>query len=117
VFAEQLTELPPISTETLMRYYSDLEIELLIEEITQAAHEAIEQAASEAVKAALLTSLEREVAIMREVQRWRLEAEANYLAFNEVKRAGRKNTMLAALIGIVSGLVIGTAGTLIIGGR
>jgi hypothetical protein len=117
VFAEQLTELPPISTETLMRYYSDLEIELLIEEITQAAHEAIEQAASEAAKAALLSSLEREVAIMRDVQRWRLEAEANYLAFNEAKRTGRKNTMLGVLIGIVSGLVIGTAGTLIIGGR
>jgi hypothetical protein len=34
-----------------------------------------------------------------------------------VKKAGRKNVLLAALIGIVSGLVIGTAGTLIIGGR
>jgi hypothetical protein len=100
-----------------MRYYSDLEIELLIEEITQAAHKAIEQAASEAAKAALLSSLEREVAIMREAQRWRLEAEADYLAISEAKRAGRKNTLLAALIGIVSGLVIGTAGTLIIGGR
>jgi hypothetical protein len=54
---------------------------------------------------------------MREVQRWRLEAEANYQAINEAKKAGRKNTLLAALIGIFGGLALGVGGTLIIGGR
>ncbi len=75
VFAEPPTEQPPISTENLTRYYSDSEIETLIEEITEAAHEAIEQAASEAAKAAMLESLERETAALREVQRLRLEKE------------------------------------------
>jgi hypothetical protein len=96
-----------------MRYYSDLEIELLIEEITEAAYEAIEQAASEAAKAAALAALDREIALMREAQRLRREAEILSHEIVQGKKTARKNI----LIGILGGLVTGVAGTLIIGGR
>ena len=114
VFAEQPMEQQPNSTDELTRYYSDLEIDLLIEEIREAAHEAIEQAAGEAARAAFLTSLEREAAAIREAQRWRQEAELRQLALVELKKAGRKNTFLAVAIGIFGGLALGISGTLAI---
>ncbi len=101
VFAEPPTEQPPISTENLTRYYSDSEIETLIEEITEAAHEAIEQAASEAAKAAMLESFERETAALREVQRLRMEKE-------NAKKAGFRNTIIAGVICLFSGLATGS---------
>ena len=101
-------------TESGMRYWSDLEIDLLIEEISEAAYEAMEQAASEAARAAILASLEREAAALRELGhqqaealRWRVEAELQQQAAIQARQAGRKNTLLAALIGIFGGLVIG----------
>jgi hypothetical protein len=90
-----------------MRYYSDLEVDLLIEELTKAALEAIEQAASEAARAAILASLERETAALREAQRWRVEAELRQQAITEAKQAGRKNTLLGVLFGVLGGLVLG----------
>jgi len=107
-----------------MRYYSDSEIDLLIDEIAQAAHEAIEQAAGEAARAAFLQSMEREAAAMREAAnqqtealQWRMEAERQQMEIQAARRAGRKNTMLAASIGILGGLVVGVAGTLALGSR
>jgi hypothetical protein len=103
--------------------WSDLEIDCpaelatLIEEISEAAYEASEQAASEAARAAMLASLDREVAALREAQRWRMEAENNYQEIQAVKQAGRKNTLLGVVLGILGGLVVGVGGTLIIGGR
>jgi hypothetical protein len=107
-----------------MRFYSDLEVDLLIEEITLAALEAIEQAASEAARAAILASLERETYAIREAWqqqaealRWRLEADLQRQAVTQAKQAGRKNTLLAAVIGILGGLALGVGGTIYIGGR
>ena len=100
-----------------MRFWSDLEVELLIDEISDAALEAIEQAAGEAAKAAVLTMLEREAAALREAQRWRLESEMLSQEITQTKRTGRKNTVIGVLIGIFGGLVVGVTGTLIIGGR
>jgi hypothetical protein len=100
-----------------MRFYSDSEVDLLIEEISSIALEAIERAATEAAKAAALAAIEREAAAMREAERWRRQAEINLLEIQAVRSAGRKNFLLAALLGTLGGLVIGTAGTLIIGGR
>jgi len=100
-----------------MRFWSDLEVELLIDEISEAALEAIEQAAGEAARAAVLAMLEREAAALRESQHWRLEAEMNLQAIQAAKQAGRKNTVLAVLIGVLGGLAVGVGGTLIIGGR
>jgi hypothetical protein len=96
-----------------MRFYSDLEVDLLIEELTEAALQAIEQAASEAARAAILASLERETAALREAQRLRVEAE--WLTQN--LRQARKNTVLGVVIGILGGLLVGSTATLIIGRR
>jgi len=79
---------------------------LLIDEITEAALEAIEQAAGEAARAAVISMVEREAAMLRENQRLRLEAEAM-----------RRNRLLIGVFSFVGGLVTGVAGTLIIGGR
>ena len=100
-----------------MRYYSDLEIDLLIEEIREAAHEAIEQAAGEAARAAFIESLERETAALREAQRWRLEAQNNLLAIKATRKNGRKNIFIATVAGILGGIAVGVAGTLILGSR
>jgi len=97
-----------------MRYYSDLEIELLIDEISEAALEAIKQAAGEAAKATALSMLEREAAALREAQRWRIQAEAYSLEITAVRSNGRKNTVIGVLIGILGGLAVGIGGTLII---
>ena len=79
---------------------------MLIEEITEAALEAIEQAAAEAARAATLAALERETAAIREAQRWRLEAE-------NVRRTGNKNAFLVGAIFFLGGLAFGVGGTLL----
>jgi len=97
-------------------------VELLIDEISIAAYEAIEQAASEAARVAILASLERETAALREAAfqqaeafRWRMEAELRLFAISEAKKTGRRNTILATAIGVAGGLVVG--GILGFGGR
>ena len=100
--------------ENETRRYSDLEIDLLIDDISEIAIEAIEQAAGEAAKAAALAMLEREAAALREAARWRLEAEALAHEITATKRAGRKNTVLGVVIGILGGLAVGVGGTLAI---
>ena len=117
ISAEPLTEPPLNLTESGMKLYSDSEVDILIGEISEAAYEAIEQAASEAARAAILANLEREAAVLRELQRWRLEAELRQQALMEAKITGRKNTFLAAAFGIFGGLALGVTGTIIIGGR
>jgi hypothetical protein len=87
--------------------YTDLEIYLLIEELTEIALEAIEQAASEVARAAILSMLEREVAALREAERWRREAVLNLQEIEAAKQAGRKNTLLGILFGILGGLAVG----------
>src|SRR5215469_9448392 len=75
MFAEPQTEQQPNLTEREMKRYSDLEVDLLIDEISEAAYEAIEQAAGEAARAAALALLEREAAAMREAARQQAEAQ------------------------------------------
>jgi hypothetical protein len=50
-------------------------VDTLIEDLTEAAHEAIEQAAAEAAKAAAMASLERESAAIRETSLLQAEAQ------------------------------------------
>ena len=107
MFAEPLTELPQSSSENETRYYTDLEIELLIDDLTIAALEAIEQAAGEAARAAFLQSLEREAEVLRENQRLRNEAEI-------LKKAGVKNNVLIGVICFIGGLAVGITGTILI---
>jgi len=80
---------------------------LLIDDLTEAAKEAIENAAAEAARAAFLESIEREAAAYREGQQWRLEAEAHLQALKHTKKAGVKNIILAVVIGVLGGLIVG----------
>jgi len=107
MFAEPLTELPQSLSENETRYYTDLEIDLLIDDLTAAALEAIEQAAGEAARAAFLQSLEREAEIIRENQRLRNEAEI-------LKNVGIRNNVLIGVICFVGGLAVGITGTILI---
>jgi len=91
--------------ESGTKFYTDLEVELLINEISEAALEAIEQAAGEAAKAATLASIEREAEVLHEAQRWRLEAEA-------VKNSKIKTAVLTGIITFLSGF---TTGIILIG--
>ena len=119
VYAEPLTEQQQNSSESGTRLYSDSEVECLaeldrlIDEISEAAIEAIEQASAEAARAAMLASLEREAAALREAAhqqaealRWRMEAET-------AKQQGIKNAVIAGVICFLSGFA---TGALIIGG-
>jgi lipopolysaccharide biosynthesis regulator YciM len=110
VYGQQQTEQAQNLIENSAKYYCDLEVEMLISEITEAAREAIEQAAGEAARAALLASLEREAIALREAQWWRNETE-------ELRNTGFKNKLFFGAICFIGGLVAGVAGTLIIGGR
>jgi len=83
-----------------MKFWSDLEVELLIDEISEAALEAIEQAAGEAARAAVLSMLEREAAALRQAQMLRIEAE-------QMRKTGVRNAVITGLVCFVGGLVIG----------
>ncbi|MDR0442118.1 MAG: ABC transporter permease [Treponema sp.] len=72
----------------------------MIEEISEAAYEAIEQAASEGARAAMLASLDREVAVLQEAKRLRMEADT-------AKKAGIKNAVITGVICFLSGFVTG----------
>jgi len=100
-----------------MKYYSDLEINTLIEELTEAAHGAIEMAAGEAAKAAVLSVIEREAAALHEAERWRIQAEINAMAIINAKKAGKKNAVIAGAVCLFGGLAVGIGSSLIIGGR
>jgi len=106
------------------RLYSEYEIELLIDVLTEAAHEEIQKAAAEAAKEAVLSVIEREAAAMREATlqqaealRWRLEMERQMKAVKDAKRAGIKNAIIAGVVCLFGGLVIGISGTIYLGGR
>jgi len=124
VYAEPLTVQPPNLTESGTRLYSEYEIDLLIDALTEAAHEEIQKAAAEAAKEAVLSVIEREAAAMREATlqqaeaiRWQLEAERQMKAVTEAKKVGIKNAIIAGAACLFGGLVVGIGGTLIIGGR
>jgi hypothetical protein len=119
MFAEQPMEQPPNLSESGTRLYSDLEVnclaelDLLIDEISEAALEAIEQAAGEAAKAAVLSVVEREAAAMMEAAyqqaqaaQWRTQAEINAMAVTQAKKAGVKNAIIAGVVCLLGGLVI-----------
>jgi hypothetical protein len=93
-----------------MKRYSELEVDTLIEDLTVAAHEAIEQAAAEAARAAALASLERELAAVTEAQR--LHGENSRLKQSRVKTA-----IVTGVICFFGGLAVGAGTTAILMGR
>jgi class 3 adenylate cyclase len=90
-----------------MRFYNDLEIDLLIEEIREAAHEAIEQAAGEAARAAFIESVERKAKALQAAEHWQMEAQKNLQAVKELRKARVKNILLAGLICFFGGFAVG----------
>jgi len=90
-----------------MRYYSDSEVQTLIDELTEAALQSIEQAAGEAARAAFLQSLERESEALRETQKYKKEAEIT-------RQTGIRNNFIVGVICFISGLVVGTTATILI---
>ncbi|MDR2924216.1 MAG: ABC transporter permease [Treponema sp.] len=101
-------------SESGTRLYSDLEVDLLIDEISEAALEAIEQAAGEAAKSAVLSVIEREALLLQakalalhEAEKWRTQAEINAMAVTQAKKAGTKNAVITGVICFLSGFVTG----------
>jgi hypothetical protein len=84
-------------------------VDTLIDDISEAAKEAIEQAAAEAAKAAALASLEREAAAIREAQR--LQGENSRLRQSRVKTA-----VVTGVICFFGGLAIGAGGIALLQG-
>jgi hypothetical protein len=82
------------------KFYSEGEVQGMIEELTETATEAIETAAAEAAKAAALASLEREAAALAEAQRWERE-------YRGARRAGVKAAVITGVICLLSGFVAG----------
>jgi hypothetical protein len=80
-----------------------LDLNTLIEDLTGAAHEAIEQAAAEAARASALASLDREMAAMAETQR--LHSENSRLRQSRVKTA-----VVTGIICFFGGLAVGAGG-------
>jgi hypothetical protein len=109
VYGEPPTMQETTSSESGMRLYSDSEIDVLIEDLTMAAHEAIERAAGEAARAAALAALERELAAVSEAQR--LQGENSRL-----KQSGVRAAVVTGVICFLSGFAIGTGGVLILQG-
>jgi hypothetical protein len=81
-------------------FYTESEVDTLIEDLTGAAHEAIEKAAVEAARAAALASLEREAAAIRKAQR--LQGENSRLKQSRVKTA-----IITGVICFFGGLALG----------
>ena len=107
MYAEQPTMPQPTLSEGVMNYYSDSEIDWLINEISSIVIESIDQAAAEAARATALASIEREAATLREAERWRREAEANLQTIRQIRRVGLKNALITGLACFAGGLVLG----------
>jgi hypothetical protein len=84
-------------------------VDTLIEDLTVAAHEAIEQAAAEAARAAALASLEREMKAAAEAQR--LQGENSRL-----KRSRVKTALVTGAVCFFGGLAAGAGGIAILQG-
>ena len=107
VYGGQQTMQSTNLSESGTRFYTDLEVDLLIDDLSVIAKEQIEKAAAEAAKAATLAGIEREAAALREAHRWRLEAETNLQAIRQTRRAGVRNVVVAGLVCFLGGLVTG----------
>ena len=109
MFGEPQTTQTQNSEGNGTRRYSELEVDTLIEDLTGAAHEAIEKAAAEAARAAALAALERELAAVSEAQR--LQGENSRLKQSRVKTA-----IVTGAICFFGGLAVGAGGIAILQG-
>jgi hypothetical protein len=102
VFAE-----PPMResgglSEAGTRFYSEAELNQMIDEVSAAAVKEIEAAAADAAKAAALAGLEKQAAQLAEIARLK---KLN----GELKKNGVKNLVIAGLSCFAAGAVLGLA--------
>jgi hypothetical protein len=97
------------STENETRLYSELEVDELINDLTAAAHEAIEAAAGEAAKAAAIASLQSQAAALAAAAQWEKK-------YNEARKNNVKNIVIASVSCFALGVVTGGA-IYFLGGR
>jgi len=114
VYGEPPTMPPENSTGSETKRYSDYDIDTLIEDLTTAAHEAIEQATAEGARAAALALLEREAEALQAQAALVREAEQLKNEVDTAKRAGVKNAIIAGLVCLIGGVGVGIAGTILI---
>lgn len=107
MFGEEPMKQSENLSENETSYLTSSEVELLIDDLSLAAKEAIEKAAAEAAKAAALEMLEREAVAIREAQHWKAETEL-------AKKAGIKNAVFVGAICFIGGLALGVTGAILI---
>jgi hypothetical protein len=107
VFGEPPTTRTPNSEESGMKRYGEYEMDTLIEDLTGAAHEAIEQAAAEAARAAVLASLEREATAIREAARLREET-------SRLKQSRVTTAIVTGVICLFGGAALSAGGIAIV---
>jgi hypothetical protein len=83
------------------KFYSEGEVQGIVDDISEAAEKAIEQAAAEAAKAAVIASIQREAAALAEAQRWQTE-------YRDVKKAGNRRAVIVGVICFVGGVAVGS---------
>jgi hypothetical protein len=83
-------------------------VETLINEFTESAKGEIERAAAEAAKAAAIAALDAQAQAIVEAQHWQKE-------YQDTKRDGIKNMLLAGALCLIGGFALG-AGTMMYGG-
>jgi hypothetical protein len=98
-------------------FYSEHEVDTLIEDLTAAAVEAIEQAAGEAAKAATLAAVEREAAAVRGAAH--LQAEALRLQGENIrlKQSRAKTAIVTGIVSFFGGLALGAGIMALLAGR
>jgi hypothetical protein len=96
-----------------MKFYSGseadclAELDVLIEDLTAAAHEAIEQAAAEAARAAALAALDREMALLAEAALLAAEAEGLRGEIKGLKKRGVTAAVITGAVCLLGGFVAG----------
>jgi DNA-binding transcriptional MerR regulator len=117
VYGEPQTTPPEHSNGSGTRRYSESEVDTLIEELTGAAHGAIEQAAGEAARAASLASLERELSLLQAKALAVREAERLQEENGALRKGRVKTAIITGVVCFFEGLAIGVGGVVSIGGR
>jgi hypothetical protein len=117
VYGDPQTTPPGNSNGSGTRRYSESEADTLIEELTGAAHEAIEQAAGEAARAAALASLERELSLLQGKALVVREAERLQEENSAIRKGKVKTAIITGVVCFFGGLAIGAGITVIGMGR
>jgi hypothetical protein len=109
VFAEPPMRESSGLSETGTRFYSEAELNQVIDEVSAAAVKEIEAAAAESAKAAAMAGLEKQAAQLAEIAR--LEKQNG-----ELKKSGVKNLVIVGLSCFVVGAAL-SGGLILLAGR